>query len=364
MSAKSEIPNPKSEITRRVRWGVIGSGGIARRRTIPEGILPAGNATLSAVFDPVQAANEEVAHETGALPCASLEELLATDVEAIYIASPPGTHREQTLACARAGKHVLSEKPLGMTVPEAEAMIAACGEAGVKLGTAFMMRFLAQHQAALDLIRQGKLGKPVYGRAQLSCWYPPMAGAWRQDLATGGGGSLMDMGGHCIDLLEMFFGPVKAVSCFTNRTVHPYTSEDSAVASLFFENGALGTVDTFFCMPDEASQNRLELYGSLGSILAKGTIGQGASGEMVATLKEGAGGYDAHQGRAEGGGIVISPPPVNTYRAEIEEFSGAILEKREPANSAALGLQSQKVLEACYESARTGRVVALAGISH
>ncbi len=68
----------------------------------------------------------------------------------------------------------------------------------------------------------------------------------------------MDMGGHCIDLLEMFFGPIRAVGCFTNRTVHDYASEDSAVVSLSFENGALGVVDTFFCMPDEASENRLE----------------------------------------------------------------------------------------------------------
>lgn len=342
---------------RKVRWGVIGSGGIARRRTIPEGIVPASNAALTAVFDPVPSANEAVAAEFGARACASLADLLASDAEAIYIASPPSVHCEQTLACAKAGKHVLSEKPLGMTVAEAETMISACDQAGVRLGTAFMMRFLAQHQAALQLIQDGRLGRPVYGRAQLSCWYPPMAGAWRQDLASGGGGSLMDMGGHCIDLLEMFFGPVKSVACFTNRSVHSYTSEDSAVASLYFENGALGTVDTFFCMPDEASQNRLELYGSLGSILAKGTIGQGAAGEMIAYLKEGTGAYDAQQARAAGGGVEIAPEPKNTYQAEVEEFSQAILEGRAPSNNARLGLQSQRVLAACYESAKTGRIV-------
>jgi len=346
-------------MSRKIKWGVIGSGGIARRRTIPEGITQASNAELVAVFDPNVEVNQAVAKQFGARAADSVEALLRSDIEAVYIASPPGAHRTQTLACARAGKHVLSEKPLGMTVADARAMIAACKKARVKLGTAFMMRFLAQHQAALKLLRDGKLGKPVFGRAQLSCWYPPMPGAWRQDLKTGGGGSLMDMGGHCMDLLEMFFGPVKAVSCFTHRTVHGYTAEDSALVSLVFKNGALGTVDTFFCVPDEASQNRLELYGSLGSILAKGTIGQGDHGEMVAFLKEGATGYDAQQARAEGGGIVINPPPVNTYRAEIEEFSAAILENREPSNNAALGLQSQKILAACYQSARTGKAVKL-----
>ena len=339
----------------RIKWGVIGSGGIARRRTIPEGILPAANAELVAVFDVNPAANAEVAKQFGARAAAGIEELLLPDLDAVYIATPPNTHREQTLACARAGKHVLCEKPLGLTVADAEAMMAACAQAKVRLGTAFMMRFHAQHQAALQLIRAGALGQPVFGRAQLSCWYPPMPGAWRQDPALSGGGSLIDMGGHCIDLLEMFFGPVRSVSCLTNRTVHSYASEDSAVATLRFANGALGVVDAFFCLPDAASRNRLELYGSLGSILAQGTIGQGAQGEMTAFLKEGAGGYDAQQARAADGGRRIHPPPVNPYRAEIEEFSQAILENRAPANGAGPGLRNQRVLAACYESARAGK---------
>jgi predicted dehydrogenase len=342
---------------RTIRWGVIGSGGIARRRTIPEGIVPASNATLTAVYNPTQTTNDAVAREFSARACRSVEELLAADIDAVYIASPPHVHREQTLACAAAGKHVLCEKPLGVTVADAEAMAAACRQAGVRLGTAFMMRFHAQHLAALRLIREGALGQPVFGRAQLSCWYPPMPGAWRQDPAVSGGGSLIDLGGHCMDLLEMFFGPVTAVSCFTHRTVHRYPSEDSAVVNLRFASGALGVVDAFFCMPDEASQNRLELCGSQGSILASGTIGQAADGAMTAILKTGAEAYDAQQARTGGGVFPIAPPPVNTYRAEIEEFGRAILEGREPSNSAALGLHSQRILAACYESARLDRTI-------
>jgi predicted dehydrogenase len=340
-----------------IKWGVLGSGGIAKRRTIPEGIVPAGNARLAAVFDVNAAANTEVARQFGATAVSSVGELLRCDLDAVYIATPPNVHREQTLACAQTGKHVLCEKPLGLTVADAEAMMAACAEAKVRLGTAFMMRFQAQHQAALKLIREGALGQLVFGRAQLSCWYPMISGAWRQDPVQSGGGSLMDMGGHCIDLLEMFFGRVKAVSCFTNRTVHHYASEDSAVASLQFVNGALGVVDTFFCMPDAASQNRLELYGSLGSLLAQGTIGQDEQGKMTAFLKDDVGAYDAQQARAADVGAPIQPPPVNPYRAEIEEFSQAILENRAPSNSAEPGLQSQRVLAACYESARTGKVI-------
>jgi predicted dehydrogenase len=344
---------------KRIKWGVIGSGGIARRRTIPEGIVKARNAELSIVFDIDQKANREVAEEYNVEPAASIHEMLGGDNDAVYVATPASVHAEQVRACAQAGKHVLCEKPLGMTVAEAEEMIALCREKGVKLGCAFMMRFVAQHQKALALIEQGRLGRPVYARAQLSCWYPPIEGAWRQNPATGGGGALIDMGGHCIDLLEMFFGKVAKVSCFVNNTIHSYKSEDSATAMLFFENGAMGTVDTFFCIPDNSSKNVLELYGSKGSVLAKGTIGQGPAGRMEAFLEEDGKEYDATQARGAKQSMKIDPAAVNTYRAEIEEFSRAIIEDREPIISGELGLRSQKVLTACYESTGSGRVVSL-----
>jgi len=342
-----------------IKWGVIGSGGIARRRTIPEGITNAKNAKLIAVFDINQDINNAVAKEFNAIASNSIEDLLNTDIDAVYVASPVNLHPAHALACAKAGKHVFSEKPFGLTVKAAEEMIENCKNAGVYLGTGLMMRFIAQHQAALKLIQEGKLGKPLYGRAQLSCWYPPIPGAFRQDPKLGGGGSLADMGSHCIDLLEMFFGKVKSVSCFINNNVHDYESEDSALVSLFFENGAMGSVDTYFCIPDNSSKNILELYGSKGSILAKGTIGQGSAGEMIAYLEGENLGYDAKQARNAGDGLAINPVPVNPYLAEIEEFSEAILQKREPRNNASIGLQSQKVITACYESARTGKVIAV-----
>ena len=341
----------------KIKWGVIGSGGIARRRTIPEGLICSKNAELSIVYDIISEVNDSVAKEFNAAPAESIGDLLKSDIDAVYVASPANMHLDHVLSCANAGKHILCEKPLGLTVWEAKRMADTCKKKNVILGTALMMRFLAQHNAAMKLIKDGKLGKPVYGRAQLSCWYPPIEGAWRQDPRTGGGGSLMDMGSHCIDLLEMFFGKVKRVSCFINRNVHPYKSEDSAIVSLFFENGALGTVDTYFCIPDNSSKNILELYGSKGSILAKGTIGQGSSGEMVAYLEGKLSGYNAKQARNEGEGLIINPKPVNTYLAEIDEFNRAIIEKREPENSAALGIRSQKILSACYKSAATKQIV-------
>lgn len=340
-----------------IRWGVIGSGGIARRRTIPEGIIQAKNAKLVSVFDINQEVNEAVAVQFNAIASQSIEELLKSGIDAVYVATPVNMHLEHVIQAAKAKIHVFCEKPLGLNTLEAEKMVEACQQEGVLFGTAYMMRFVAQHQAALKLIDQGKLGKPVYCRAQLSCWYPPIPGAWRQDPKIAGGGALVDMGSHCIDLLEMFFGEVAKVSCFIDNNIHDYLSEDSAIVSLVFKNGAMGTVDSYFCIPDNSSKNILELYGSKGSIIANGTIGQGASGEMIAYLEDDNSGYNAQQARSASEGLILNPLPINAYLAEIEEFSSAILEKREPENNFVRGLHSQKVLAACYLSAQTRKVV-------
>lgn len=331
----------------KIRWGVIGSGGIAKRRTIPEGILKAKNAELSVVCGRDTKKNEETAKQFGAQAARTIEELLKADIDAVYIGTPVHQHLEQTRLAAAAGKHVFCEKPLGLTVPEAEAMLAACRKAKVNLGTAFMMRYHSQHQAAKKIVAEGKLGKPVFARAQISFWYPPIPGAWRQVPAEGGGGALIDLAGHCLDLLEMYFGPVARVSCMTNRTIQDYASEDSAVTLARFANGALASVDTFFCIPDNSSKNRLELYGSHGSILAEGTIGQGEAGTMTAILES-------------SGEHKIAPAPVNMYRAEIEDFGQALLDSRSTEESALAGLHSQVLLAACYESAKSGREISIA----
>ena len=112
-------------MSRKLKWGVIGLGGIAGR-TIPEGIAGAQNAQLSAIFDIDQQVNAEVAKESGAEQAASINQLLDTDIDAIYVTTPTHVHAEQVRACAEAGKHVLCEKPLGMTIAEAENMIELC----------------------------------------------------------------------------------------------------------------------------------------------------------------------------------------------------------------------------------------------
>jgi 1,5-anhydro-D-fructose reductase (1,5-anhydro-D-mannitol-forming) len=342
-----------------IKWGVIGAGGIARRRTIPEGIIPAGNSELAAVMSRTEDVIREIGEQFGARAYTREDDLLKDpDVEAIYIATPVHVHAAQVIAAAQHKKHVLVEKPMALTVADCEKMIQVCRENDVKLGIGYMMRFHAHHQTFREMVRNGALGKPVLGRAQLSCWYPPIEGAWRQNPQFGGGGSLIDMGSHCIDVLEFIFhSRVEEVSCFTGNVIHGYPVEDSALMTATFSNGALGVVDAFFSIPDNSSKNALEIYGSGGSILAKGTIGQSPTGEALAYLEEEARGYQAQQERKPGEGKSIEVEPINTYKAEIEEFADAIIENRDPIVPGEDGLWNQKIILAAYESARTGKVI-------
>ncbi len=344
-----------------LNWGVLGAGGIADRRTIPEGIMRAKNAKLVAVMDVDVKKLTEVAKKYGDVPVYAREEDILKDknVQAVYIATPTHLHCQQTIAAAEAGKHVLCEKPMAMNLEEAERMIQAAEKSKVKLSFGFMMRYHTCHKKIKEMVDAGMLGTLVSGRAQLTCWYPKIEGAWRQDPKLGGGGSLIDMASHCMDLLEMFFGRASEVTAFTGNLVQDYASEDTSAVLLKFKSGAVGFVDAHFNIPDAASRNVLELYGSKGSIRAAGTIGQAATGELSAFLETAVKSYAAKQER---GGIMeekIKVKPVNTYRTEIETFSEAVEKKTPLLITPEDGLWNLKLCLAAYESAHTGKTIKL-----
>jgi predicted dehydrogenase len=320
-------------IQRKVNFGVIGAGGIARRKTIP-GLLQATNCRLVAVMDPLQVG--DLATQFGVKRAYERDTDLLADpeVEAVYIASPVGCHARQIRMAAAAGKHILCEKPLTLNLREGRAAVAACRKHRVFLQEGYMMKFHGAHQRIKQLIDAGRLGRLVYLRAQLSCWYPPMKGAWRQDPKLGGGGALMDMATHLYDLLEHFAGPIKRLTASTGHLVHSYASEDASTTLLEFKSGAHATVDCFFCIPDEASRTRLEIYGSQGAILTEGTIGQGAGGTMEGIFGLGDAAYDAAQNKDANKRFKKIPfRAINPYTAECEYFADCILRGRAPALS-------------------------------
>ncbi len=346
-----------------VKWGVIGAGGIADRRTIPEGIMPASNSELVAVMDIDEARTKEVAAKYDVPRWYTSDAELLDDpaVEAVYIATPVNLHVQQTVAAAEKGKHVLCEKPLALTLDESRRIVDACKAAGVKLSVGLMMRYHACHQEIKRIIESGEIGRLVMGRVQFTCWYPRIPGAWRQNPACSGGGALMDLGVHTADLLRFFFGDVDAVTAFVDTTVQDYPVDDSALMLMKFKSGAQGVVESYFNIPDAAAQNALEIYGTKGCILSKGSVSQGSEGTLTIYSSAEDKGYEAAQIR-DGSGTnvrVVNPDPVNIYRAEIEAFADSILNDTVPPVTADDAIASFAAVLAAYESSREGKAIKL-----
>lgn len=347
-----------------IKWGIIGCGGIARRRMVPA-LAECRASEVVAVMDVDKTATEEVAKQIGARGYSTEADLLADrDIQAVYIATPVYLHHVQAIQAAAAGKHVMVEKPIAMTADQAREMIEACKEAKVYLTEGYMMKFHALNSKAREMVHRGDLGQVVFGRAQLSCWYPPIEGAWRQDPALGGGGALIDMATHCYDLLQYIIGSrITEVFAFADALTHDYPVDDSSTTLLRFENGAQAVVDAFFNVPDSAGQDRLEIYGNKGSIQAEGTIGQAPGGKMVAYLSDSAKDYDAQQSKSSLDVTVreIDYKPVNMYAAEMDYLSGCIESGDPPTvNTGEDGLRILRVALGAYESSRTGCKVSIA----
>lgn len=346
---------------KKLRWGVIGAGGIADRRTIP-GMMLANNAELIAVME----INTELAERLRAKWNAkrayiTAESLLADpEIDAVYIASPVFLHAQQARAAADAGKHILIEKPLAMTSEEGEQVVAYCESKGVQIAAGLMMRFGAYVQAMKQAIAEGKIGRVVSGYSQFTCWYPDMPGNWRQSKKNGGGGAMMDMGVHCIDLMQYVTGSkVKEVAAFQDTLTFHYEVEDSSMVMLRLENGAQCVVQSNFNIPDQAAKWRLEFFGDQGRLAGENIIGQVDGGTLDALFCGDVGGYDAQQDTKEVAGTEIPVTFGNMYTREIESFGNSILNNLPLEVPASDAVQVQRVMEAAYRANDEKTVITL-----
>jgi len=255
----------------------------------------------------------------------------------------------------------LCEKPIAITVAEVDQMEQACDKAGVKFMLAWCMRQNVYNKKMQELVQSGALGRMVMGRAQLTCWYPPIPEAWRQDASISHGGALLDMGTHGLDLLEWIMdSPIVEVTGFQDLLIHAYRTriEDTSTIVARFDNGAHGIIDNYFNVPDAAAQNALELYGTKGSVIARGTIGQDPTGQMFSILQPEETGYDPNQVRnVEVNKEEYNFEGIGLYGQMITLFSECIREGKEPPAGFENGRHSVKVVDAIYQSTREGRAV-------
>jgi len=346
---------------RKIKWGVIGCGGIADIRTIP-GLLLAENAELTMVMDRNPKVASRIGQKYGVLFTDNIEDLLAADLDVVYIATPVFCHKEQAVQVMRAGKHVFMEKPVGMNSEEAKELHAIALRENVKIGVGMMMRFHTHHQFVKKIIAEDKLGDIVSMRAQFTCWYPEAQGEWRQIKKLSGGGALMDLGVHCLDLLQYVSGTkAVGVTAICDTLSFKYEVDDSASLLLKMNNGAHAYVDVNFNIPDNAAVSRLEIYGTKGSFIADGTIGQEEIGSARVSLVQESE-YDAMQNRDGGSFYHMPPANGNMYTKEIESFSAALLKDTDPEVTIEDAIFVQEITEAAYQSAEEGRHMVIKSI--
>lgn len=345
---------------KKVRWGVIGAGGIADRRTIP-GMMLSDEAELIAVMEINEELAENLRAKYGAKRAYTDHKALLADpeVDVVYIASPVNCHKEQAIDAAHAKKDILLEKPICLDIADAEEVLRVCEEEGVKIATGFLMRFHAYNAKIRELVQSGKIGQVVSCRAQFTCWYPDIPGAWRQVKALSGGGALMDLGVHCIDLLQYITGAkAKRVASFNRTNTFSYEVEDQASLMMELDNGAVAYVESNFNVPD-AVPSKLEIYGTAGSIVAYGTLSQVEGGTIEVIAADSTAGYDAQQTRNEVKKLDVEVEFGNMYTKELDSFGRSHRDRAPVEVPAADAVWAQKIIQAAYKSAETGKIIEL-----
>ncbi|MFC1525293.1 Gfo/Idh/MocA family protein [Candidatus Latescibacterota bacterium] len=333
-------------------------------------ITSAPGARLVAVCDLDEKRLKPTAEEYGCEGYTDYHDLLGRDeIQVINVATPSGSHVEIARELVAAGKHVIVEKPADIRVERIDELMEAAREAKVKVGGIFQSRLDPLNMRIRDAIQAGKLGKltgvhghlPWYRKQE---YYEGPHGSWKGTWDMDGGGSLMNQGVHTVDLLQWLAGPVASVMGMFGVFGHRIEAEDQSVALLKFANGALGTLYTTTCCYPGYDQV-ITLYGSKGSITKvegalngwklMGDEGGAEEAEMMAMY-----GADAGQGSGAADPMAVS---FDGHTQIIQDMVMAIAEDREPGIALHSARHAVEIINAIFESGRTGREVALGSAS-
>ncbi|NLG84457.1 MAG: Gfo/Idh/MocA family oxidoreductase [Firmicutes bacterium] len=327
----------------RLGLGILGCGLIARIHL--EALRGVAQFRPVGVYDIVPSLAEGLAGAHGLKCYRAFEELLADpEVDVVDICLPSGLHAEYGIQAARAGKHVIVEKPIDVTMEAARSLISAGKEAGVFLAVILQNRFAPSVRRVKEALAAGLLGRLYAGEATIK-WYRDekyfSLSKWKGTKRYDGGGALMNQGIHTIDLLLWFLGPVKRLTSLVRTVRHPIEVEDLAVALLEFENGAIGTITGSTAMKPGFPE-RIELFGEKGAVvLEAGRIVRWKvdGSEESAFLDE----APLASGSSDPAGI-----PVTNHRAQFAAIGEALLQRRQPPVSGEESLRALGVILAIY----------------
>jgi len=356
---------------RRVRTAIVGCGKVGQIHA--RALAGLAESELVAVCDSEGVRARAFAGQYGALafedPGAMFTE---AGVEAVCIATPHPAHRDPAVRAARAGVHVLVEKPMAASLADCDAMIAAARESGVKLGVISQRRFYQPVMRLKAAIDAGKIATPVLGTVLMLSWRDEAyyrSDPWRGRLDTEGGGVLVNQAPHHLDLMRWFMGPVRQVTGACANLNHPYIEvEDTALAILRFRNGALGSILASLSQRP-GIYTKLHVHGSNGASVGVetdtgATFVAGMTGVLDPPLNDLwtiPGEEPLLSGfQSEDRVRFAAVDPADHYHAlQIQDFLRAVLDRREPAVTAADGRAVVELFTAIYRSSQSGAPVEL-----
>lgn len=334
-----------------IRWGIIGAGNYARNVTAPA-ITSAANTKLVAVCDINGKLAQELADKHGIeRTYDSLEKLLNDpELDVVYIATPHSLHARQTMLAAEAGKHILCEKPMALTVSDGTAMVEVCDKNKVKLGVSFPERYQPAHLEARRYVKSDTAGKINVAHAQFCRGFTRGAWrGWRNDPSLAGAGALYGTAVHPIDLLRFLLdSEVEEVRTLTDEEPPRYPVDDMVYAIIKFVNGTHGMVLSGILAP--RLDNSVVLYGSKAKITCRETIWGPTSGNLGELLIDG----DSFNLRSA---FPTNNPLLFRMTRVIEAFNRWIEDGSDTYISGSNGLQMVKIANAILESSRTGKAV-------
>jgi UDP-N-acetyl-2-amino-2-deoxyglucuronate dehydrogenase len=333
--------------------GLIGGGNISETHARAARAIP--GVEIAAVFGTNAEKIGRLCREYGGKPFSNFDEFLVhRPMQLVALGSPSGLHAEQGITAARQGLHVLTEKPIDITIERADALIAEAHKAGVQLGVFFQDRYKPDILSVKNAVVAGALGKPILVDARVKWYRPPdyySNSRWRGTWALDGGGALINQAVHTLDLMLWMFGEVKTVQAIGKTALHAIEAEDTLIAMLEFANGAVGVLQAATSV-FPGYPRRLELTGSEGTLIIE------QDRLLTADLKSRS--PDLLKSSEVDKNPSWSSPVVSDARghqAVLEDFLRAIRTNTKPRCDGQEGRRSLVLVQAIYEACRTGERV-------
>jgi len=328
-----------------LRWALIGASTIASQHMI--GAFRANGGEVVAVMSSNAERGRKYADEHAiARATTSLKDLVgASDVDAVYVSTTNELHRDHALAAAAAGKHILCEKPLAMTLADARKMVTECYARGVVLGTNHHLRNAATHRAMREAIKQGRIGRPLFARVFHSVYLPPHLQGWRIERPAAGGGVILDITVHDADTLRFVLDdePTHVTAMTSRGGMGREGLEDGVMGVIRFANGALAQFHDAFTT--KYATTGFEVHGEEGSLMGRDCMTQAPKGEIL--------------WRSAKGEELLPLTHENLYERSARLFQEAVRGKSSPAATGEDGVKSLSVALSTAEAARTGRETAI-----